>query len=357
MKTAETRILISKMRNKDIEMKKEKLEYIGRSVPYGYINVNKQLVPDKNTSHIVYLIYDLYDKGCSYTQIANYLNDRGIVSPSYYLTYGKYIGLIENDSNKKWKRGTVSKILSNKVYNGSYKYTDKPTHPKIINDDLFNRVQLRIKQKKNSSGNDFYYHNGNIFSNKVYCGVCGRVYTMTISYNKSGIVNYLRCSSCDTRGKNKTNCSNRIAIKYEELKGIVSMFFENEIYNKIDLNKLETIYEPLLKDENIEIHRKYLKQERELLRKEIEISESEVIEGSDLIATLKNKEKNQLLILYQNRIQEIEDLLKEIYSYARKKTITNKEFYLDKYLIDSFIDKITVSELEGNTRNIDIVLK
>lgn len=357
MKTVETRNLISKMRNKDIEKKKEKLEYIGRALPYGYLLKSRQLVPDNLTSHIVYLIYDLYDKGCSYTQIADYLNERMIVSPSCYKIYGKYIGITKNDENKKWQRGAIRKILINKVYNGYYKYSNIKTHLEIIDDDLFNRVQLRINNKKNYSGVDFYYHNGNIFSNKVYCEKCGRVFTLSQSHNKDGIVNYLRCSSCDTRGKNKVVCSNNSAIRYDELKDIVSLFVENEIYCNVDFDVLESIYEKQLKDKSIDIHRKYLKQERELLNKEIEKLNSEKIEGIDLIIELRKNENREMLELYGNRLSEIEGLLKEIYSFARTKNITKKELYLDKYIIDTFIDKITIGVLEGNNRKIEIVLK
>lgn len=357
MKTVETRNLISKMRNKDIEQKKEKLEYIGRAVPYGYILKSRQLVPDNETSHIVYLIYDLYDKGCSYTQIADYLNERMIVSPSYYKIHGKYIGITKNDKKKKWQRGAIRKILINKVYNGYYKYSNIKTHLEIIDDDLFNRVQLRIENKKNYSGVDFYYHNGNIFSNKVYCKECGRVFTLSPSHSKDGIVNYLRCSSCDTRGKNKVICINNSAIRYDELKDIVSLFIENEIYCNIDFDILENIYEKQLKDKNVDIHRKYLKQERELLKREIEKINSEKIDGIDLIAKLREKEKKEMIELYSNRLSEIENLLKEIYSFARTKNITKKDLYLDKYIIDTYIDKITIGVLKGVNRKIEIALK
>lgn len=357
MKTVETRNLISKMRNKDIEKKKENLEYIGRTIPYGYLKINRKLAIDKQTSHIVYLIYDLYDKGFSYTQIADYLNERGIASPSYYKICNRYITLTKNDENKRWQRGAIRKILLNKVYNGYYKYSDKKTHQEIINDELFNRVQLRIQNKKNTSGVDFYYHNGNIFSNKVYCEECGRVFTISPSNNKDGRVNYLRCSSYDTRGKHKVDCSNKIAIRYDELANILSLFLEDEIYSNIDFEILENVYENQLKNGNIEFHRKYLKQEKMLLENQIKELEKKESNGKDLIAEIEEIEKKELLYLYNNRLYEIKKLLKEIYSFARTKNITKKEFYLDKYIIESFIEKITIGSLINYKRKINIILK
>ena len=357
MKTVETKMLISKMRNIDLKNKKERMEYIGKTEPYGYLKKNRKLVKNPETSHIVYLIYDLYDKGCSFTQIANYLNERGIVSPTYYKQSGNYISMITMDENKKWSRCAVRKIILNKVYNGYYKYSEIKTHEEIINDELFKRVQERIKNKQNCSGNDFYYHNGNIFSNKVYCAECGRVFTLSYSRNKENRVYYLKCSCEDTRRERKINCVNKDAIRYEELKDILSFFIENEIYNKVDLEIANKVYEKELKQDDVDIQRFYLKQEKNILINKIEnIQNNDIIE-TDLIGKLKKEEQRQLLQLYNNRLSEINSMLKEIYSFARTKSFSKKELYIDKFFIEEFVDKITIGKVDGLNRSIDIILK
>lgn len=357
MKTVETKKKISLGRNKDIQTKKEKREYIGRFAPYGYVIKNNQLIEDKECSHVVYTIFDLYDKGFSNTKIADYLNDRGIISPSDYKKNKKYIGINDNDKSKLWSRGVIRKIILNKVYNGSYLYCDEKTHKEIINDSLFERVNNRKIDKQNYSGNDFYFHNANEFNSKVYCKECGRVFTIESSKCKNGKERYLRCSSYDTRKHNKVSCSNKLAIRYDDLKNITQLFLEKEIFSKIDLKELINIYSSRLKEEDISNHRKYLKQERELLKKKIEKLDLNKYNKNNLIETLNFNNNMKLHELYTNRLIEIENQLKEIYSFARTKEIKKSEFHMDKFIIDAFIDKITIGKVIGNDRNILIELK
>lgn len=336
--------------------KMDNREYIGVHTPYGYKKINNSLIPDKETSHVIYLIFDLYDKGCSNTQISNYLNDRHIVSPSAFKQKSEYIQIYNQDNNKLWERGTIRKIIQNKVYNGYYKYANVKTHEAIIDDELFNRVQERIKIKQNSAGNDFYYHNGNIFSNKVCCACCGKPFTLENSKTKDGIVRYLRCGSYDTRKKRKIICDNKLAIRYEDLKDIVNMFIEDEVFSKIDIKTLTTSYSEHLKRNDISNHRKYLKQEKQLLNAKIENISKKEDYDNNLIAKIIKEEKEQLLNLYNSRLEEIERLLKEIYSFARTKEITNNDFFTDKFIVDSFIDKILIEKIENNNRKIEINL-
>ena len=357
MRTVETKIKISLGRNKDIKIKKENNQYIGRFAPYGYVIKNNKLLIDEECSHVVYTIFDLYDKGFSNSKIADYLNERGIVSPSEYRKSREYINTNSNDKAKLWSRSVIRKIILNKVYNGSYLYSDEKTHKEIINDSLFERVNNRRIEKQNYSGNDFYYHNGNEFNSKVYCKECGRVFTIESSKCKNGIERYLRCSSYDTRKHNKVNCTNRLAIRYDDLKNITQLFLEQEIFSKIDINNLMNIYSLRLKKDDIANHRFYLKQERELLKNKLSKLSLNDLNKNNLIEKLKYDYNVNLKELYNNRLIEVEKQLKEIYSFARTKEIKKSEFYIDKFIIDTFIDKITIDKVKGYDRNILIELK
>ena len=59
---------------------------------------------------------------------------------------------------------------------------------------------------------------------------------------------------------------------------------------------------------------------------------------------------------YKSRLEEIEKILKEIYSFARQKNISTKDFFMDKFIIDIFINRIDIGILENNERNINIIL-
>lgn len=354
MKTVETRIKIALGRNKDLDQKKENLQYIGRTIPYGYKKINNQLVPDKECSHIVYLIFDLYDKGYSNTKIANYLNERGITSPSEYKKIKQYISV---NQSALWDKSGIRKIISNKVYTGSYHYTNKKTHKALISEKLFMNVYNRKIEKQNYSGNDFYHHNGNEFNSKVYCKECGRVFTMESSQCKNGKEKYLRCSSYDTRREKKVNCSNRLSIRYDELKNITQMFIEQEIFSKMNMKDIENLYSFRLKEDDIANHRIYLKQERELLKNKIKDISVGNYNENNLIEKLDNIKNVKLLSLYNRRLDEIEKQLAEIRSFCRTKEIKKSEFYIDKFIIDCFVERITVDSIKGNERNILIELK
>ena len=78
--------------------------------------------------------------------------------------------------------------------------------------------------------------------------------------------------------------------------------------------------------------------------------------SKDNLYKVKNEQINNNIKNLNNRYKEIDNTLKEIYGFARSTLITNKDLYLDKFLIETFIDKIVVGKLEDNKRNIEIIL-
>ena len=231
MRTPQTRELISIKCREKLEKKKQNLEYIGKSIPYGYIldKTCNKLIIDKKTSHVVYTIFDLYDKGYGFTTIADYLNDRGILSPAEYAKKNEYIKYYDELESSIWKKGTIRKIILNKVYTGSYLYTNQITHEAIINKYLWDTTRDRLNAKITNSGRDFYDHNGNEFCGKVFCSICAKPFTIETSICKDGNVKYLRCSCYDKRGNHKYECENKLAIRYNELRDVVSFFVEQDI--------------------------------------------------------------------------------------------------------------------------------
>ena len=360
MKNQRLSKLISIKCNEVIKAKKDRLEYIGRTIPYGYVldKVTRKLVIDKKSSHVVFTIFDLYDKGYGFTTIADYLNERGIVPPSIYNETNEYIKYYDSNCNYHWEKSSVRKIIMNKVYTGSYKYTDANTHDAIIDIDLWNSVHKRIENKINDSTHDFYDKNGNEFSGKVFCSLCGKSFTIESSRCKSGSVKYLRCSCYDRRGTHKYNCDNKLAIRYDELRDIIDYVFEQNILNDIDINLLEKEYKNLIKDKTIEIHRIYLKQERKELNRLIEKYElllNDII-NDDLYNNILKSDYESKINNFKKRLNEIESVLKEIYSFARTKNISKQELFLDKFVIDNFIKKIEIGALVDNKREVNVTL-
>ena len=69
-------------------MKKQNGEFVGKLAPYGYIKDPKdkhKFLIDKNVSHIIRKIFDMILDGESRRQVAEFLNDNDILTPSEYL--------------------------------------------------------------------------------------------------------------------------------------------------------------------------------------------------------------------------------------------------------------------------------
>lgn len=345
------------------QRKKDNLQYIGVLFPYGYIldKISKKLVIDKKCAFIVYLIFNLYDKGYGFTSIAEYLNERNIIAPITYSKCREYINVNEKDSYL-WSRSSIRKIIINKVYNGYYKYSDIKTHEAIINDTLWERVKSRLNNVKTRTGNDYYDVNGNEFCGKICCSECKQAMTIETSVCKGGITKYLRCSSYDKRGTHKYECSNKLAIKYNDLRNIVNMFIEKEIFNNknLSIEMIQDEYLLKIKDDDVIYQRKYIKMEKTIINNLIEKYNNELKnlnKSDDNIYLIKSSELKLVIKSLNNRLKELESMQKEIFSFARTFLVSKKDIYFDKFIVDSFIDKIYVGVLENNKRNIEINLK
>ena len=360
MRSQQINKLISLKCNEVINKKKSNLEYIGRTIPYGYAldKKTRKLIIDKNSSHVVYTIFDLYDKGYGFTTIAEFLNARGIVPPSLYNETKEYIKYFNTNCAIKWEKSSVRKIIMNRVYTGSYRYTTEKTHDSIINNELWDSVQTKIKNKITDSTHDFYDKNGNEFSGKVFCSLCGKSFTIETSRCKDGKIKYLRCSCYDRRGNHKYNCDNKLAIRYDELRDIVDYVIGENVLQNIDFKSIANEYIKFVKNDSIGIHRKYLKQEKKILKELIYKYELLMhdVTNNNLYDKLLLIDYNKRIKNYNERLHEIDMTLKEIYSFARIKNISTKELFFDKFIIDNFINKIEIGALIDNTREIKITL-
>ena len=73
-------------------VKKQNGEFVGKLAPYGYIKDPKdkhKFLIDKNVSHIIRKIFDMILDGESRRQVAEFLNDNDILTPSEYLNINK----------------------------------------------------------------------------------------------------------------------------------------------------------------------------------------------------------------------------------------------------------------------------
>ena len=182
--------------------------HFGGIPPIGYM---KEVIDGKKTKKwvineeevpMVKEVYDLCLKGKTYFQISTVMKEK----------YPNIIAFIRKDKEtneeiityRSWTDSSISAILNNKCYIGTYEYRrkvkDKETIeipnivPRIIEENVFYECQDNIKRNMRN-----YYRSVNyLFMQKLICPKCG--ITMACSATKPRGKNYLyyKCKDCKT---------------------------------------------------------------------------------------------------------------------------------------------------------------
>ena len=226
---------ISKKVRSSLIVKKYNGEFVGKLAPYGYIKDPKdkhKFLIDKNVSHIIKKIFDMILNGKSRREVADFLNDNDILTPSEYL---KINANKDMTVMKKWNSEMVNSILRNENYTGTlfqgkkrklnYRIDKKIKldkenwivtenhHEAIISKEDFDKVQeiLDRKSKVNKDGSI------DILSGILKCKCCG---SNMIKRTSKGKI-YYYCSNYYRTKK----CENNKSIS----KSIVEEFIKKEL--------------------------------------------------------------------------------------------------------------------------------
>ena len=183
--------------------------HFGGKPPLGYkhkLDVSgkhklKEWEIDKDEAKIVKEIFDLCASGKTYFQISKLLKEK----------YSNVISSIKEDKEtgekkityRKWNDSSISCILNNKCYMGTYEYRkcleNKDTIeivdivPKIISKELYNDCQEMIAR----NGRNYYRSKNYLFIQKLVCPHCGRI--MACNGVKNKMKNdylYYKCKDC-----------------------------------------------------------------------------------------------------------------------------------------------------------------
>lgn len=314
--------------------------WVGGSIlPYGYKRVEKQLQIDEEESKIIERIFNLYIEGKGTKKIADQLNKEGVktrynlsLTNDFKLTYrkGNKKGELKELINKddfKWKDGTIYGILTNKVYIGKKEGKGNLEgvilySPPIIDEEVFNEVQIKLKSKNIERKTRFFY----LFQNKLYCGRCKRTYhahkRAPKEENKVSKDSRYICLS----KRYKEKCDNYgIGIsKINDGVWSVLRYNDEEIKNILELNNkdVEQIKETILKlnlelDEYKEELKNNLNQEEELVKKSISGKITDSI--YDKLYNELVKERSEL----DDKIEDLEKLIKDKKQFYRKRNDIN----------------------------------
>lgn len=171
-------------------------KYVGGRTPYGYLKAKDdchQLIVDPVAAVVVRQMFQWAQEGAGLNTIVVRLNEKGILSPSYYK---KAQGTITNENllgGGKWQTWTVNKILRSPVYTGDLvqgvsKTVDhkqvkasadewtvvRDTHEAIISREQFEAVQeILNKTAQRAKARQVNSYTPNILKGKVFCAHCG----------------------------------------------------------------------------------------------------------------------------------------------------------------------------------------
>lgn len=219
---------ISKKVKTGIKTKGASGKSVATEAPYGYIKdpENKDFwIVDKEAAEVVKLIFTLFMEGKNRNQIAVYLKDKEILTPTFYMKLqdrGTAKSRTLNEENRyNWNKATLTRILKRQEYCGDvvnfktekhYKdkrnhYVDKDkwqiipdVHEPIIDRSTYENVQRILKNApvKRPNGDGEIHP----LSGLMYCKDCGtKMHIRTIHKNNN--VQHLTYCSEYAKGKAK----------------------------------------------------------------------------------------------------------------------------------------------------------
>ncbi len=129
-----------------IEASKKKGLWMGGVVPMGYRVEDRKLVVDEEEAKVVRRIFERYLALSSIPALQRELRESGVVTRSRKMANGKTIGAVSLTN------GPLSYILKNRHYLGEINHKGRSwpgEHAPIIDADLFEAVQARLKKNLN----------------------------------------------------------------------------------------------------------------------------------------------------------------------------------------------------------------
>lgn len=198
-----------------------KCQYNGGPGTIGYIiDENKHYVIDPLVAPLIKEVFRMYADGYLVKDIVKYLNEKGVVS-AY---------------KKPMTKTSVTTMLSNCKYKGVYKYRDVEIAdgvPRIVSDELFNRVQERLKKNKHSRSH-FKAKEEYFLSSKLFCGDCGACMVGESGTGRGNVTyNYYKCSNA----KNRKDCHKK-AVRKDYIEEAVLLEVADKMFTEDMIDKI-----------------------------------------------------------------------------------------------------------------------
>lgn len=269
-------------------------------VPYGYKWFNKDVVVDEERAHYVRKLFDMYATGeYSIKTITRELEEVGM----------------KTRTGKPVRTSTIALILKNKFYIGIMNFGEmegEHLHPRLIEPEVFERVQDVLNGKGNGRGAKYNIHFFP-YKGRIKCGDCGCSFTAEI---QKGHV-YYHCTKAGTR-----KCPSRKFLREDELEQIMRPKFEEYIlppsWAALGLEYLKKNNKEQVR--NIEIARKALMRQIESIETQkmrlFEMRMGDLDAGDLELYTKKRSELNLNLVTTKAQLEKLETGTEDYYQLA-----------------------------------------
>lgn len=148
---------------------RQKGNFTGGHLLYGYSVENKKVIIDEEKAEIVRYIFEQYSVGVYVEDIIAELTAKGIYN-----------------RGKPFARNTVYKMLKNEKYSGIYRIRDEVfenMYPQIVTPKIFEIVREKVKVNQYGKRSlDIVY----LLRNKMKCGYCGQSINAECGTSKNG---------------------------------------------------------------------------------------------------------------------------------------------------------------------------
>ena len=158
-------------------------KYNGGTIPIGFkVDEEKFFQIDPLKAPFVVEAFQRYNDGATMKELMNWLNDSGVTT----------------NRNQKFTYNSVQTMLTNKRYIGENHFKDivmPDSIPAIVDKDLFEEVQLKIKKNSRAparhKAEDDY-----LLTTKLFCGMCGAMMFGECGTGRNKVVHhYYKCAT------------------------------------------------------------------------------------------------------------------------------------------------------------------
>ncbi len=255
---------ISQKVRSSLNTKRKNGEYIGSVSPYGYrksLEDKHKLVIDPDAASVVRSVFRWRADGMGVVQIARKLNEEGIPSPAFYNYQKGYTCREPSEAGRFWKAPGIHRMLGNLVYAGHMAQGKtrkslsegipkmdvpcdeyiivKNTHPPIIDQETFDRVQELMEESRRRSLAIRGKHETteNIFKGLLVCSDCGRKMVRHKNVSTKGSARYVFVCSVYEQNRGKRGCTKKY-VKEEDIQEAVLQSLRLQIEMVLDMERL-----------------------------------------------------------------------------------------------------------------------